>query len=245
MGQVIVVTGAGSGIGLAISRELLRRGHDVVLAGRRADALTAAADGHPHALPLAADVTSPDSVRDLFRVVADTFGRVDVLVNNAGVFGPAARIDQLGDADWRHVWETNVSGAVYCAREASTLMIGQSPPGGRIINNGSLSAHRPRPQSLAYTVTKHAVSGLTASMALDLRDHNIAVTQIDIGNAATAMTAGIGHAALQPDGSRRAESTIDAGHVATTVAHIAELPLDVAIPTITVMATAMPYAGRG
>ncbi|MBS1695564.1 MAG: SDR family oxidoreductase [Actinobacteria bacterium] len=245
MSQVVVVTGAGSGLGRETAREFLGRGHRVVLAGRRRETLVQAAGEHPQALVVPTDVTDPSSVEALFAETVRVFGRVDVLFNNAGVFGPSASVAELSDDGWRTTWQTNVDGSVFCARAAVKVMLAQTPRGGRIINNGSISAHRPRPNSLAYTVTKHAISGLTASMALDLRDLDVAVTQIDIGNAATAMTANIGVEALQANGTRMAEPTMDAAHVARTVAHIAELPLDVAVPTITVMARAMPYVGRG
>ena len=173
------------------------------------------------------------------------FGRIDVLFNNAGVFGPSAAVGEIDDEQWHATWRTNVDGALFCAREAVRVMSAQVPRGGRIINNGSLSAHRPRPRSLAYTVTKHAISGLTASMLLDLRDIDICVTQIDIGNAATSMTAGIGHQTLQADGSLAAEPTFDVTHVARAVAHLVELPLEVSVPSLTVMARGMPYFGRG
>lgn len=243
--HVVVITGAGSGLGRAAALEFLSRGHRVVLAGRRREPLAALAAEQPQALAVPTDVADPASVRALFAEVVRVFGRVDVLFNNAGTFGPAAPVGEITDGDWNTTWATNVSGSVFCAREAVNVMLAQNPHGGRIINNGSISAHRPRPRSLAYTVTKHAVSGLTASMALDLRDLGIAVTQIDIGNAATAMTAGIGARALQADGTYRAEPTIDAAHVARSIVHIAELPLEVAVPTITVMARQMPYFGRG
>jgi NAD(P)-dependent dehydrogenase (short-subunit alcohol dehydrogenase family) len=181
----------------------------------------------------------------LFAEAVSTFGRVDVLFNNAGVFGPSASIDEIEDTQWHDVWRTNVDGSVFCAREAARVMLAQLPRGGRIINNGSLSAHRPRPRSLAYAVTKHAISGLTASMLLDLRDSDICVTQIDIGNAATTMTAGFESKTPQASGSVSAEPTFDALQVARTVAHLIEMPLDVSVPSLTVMARAMPYFGRG
>jgi NAD(P)-dependent dehydrogenase (short-subunit alcohol dehydrogenase family) len=180
------------------------------------------------------DVTDSAAVRALFEQTVSSFGRVDVLFNNAGTFGPAASIADIDDEQWHGVWRTNVDGAVFCAREATRVMTAQLPRGGRIINNGSLAAHRPRPNTLAYAVTKHAISGLTASMLLDLRDLDIDVTQIDIGNAATDMTSGF-----------TAEPTIDVTHVATTIAHIVDLPVDVSVPTITVMARGMRYVGRG
>lgn len=243
--RVVVITGAGSGIGSATAEVLLAAGHRVVLAGRRPEALAAVAADHPQALAVPTDVTDSRSVEALFGAATDAFGRVDALFNNAGVFGPSATVGDIEDDDWHATWRTNVDGAVFCAREAVRVMTTQDPRGGRIINNGSLSAHRPRPRSLAYTVTKHAISGLTASMLLDLRDTEIDVTQIDIGNAATAMTAGFGHQTLQADGTLAAEPTFDSVHVARTIAQLIELPLDVSVPSLTVMARGMPYVGRG
>ncbi|TYC08751.1 SDR family oxidoreductase [Actinomadura syzygii] len=240
-----VVTGAGSGLGRAIAHALLDAGHVVVLAGRTRAALEETAAGRPRAYVVQADVTSPPSVRALFAAARDLHGRVDVLVNNAGVFGPHGAVDEVSDQAWGEVLAANVTGSFLCAREAVRVMKDQRPPGGRIINNGSLSAHVPRPRSVAYTVSKHAISGLTAALNLDLRDHGIACTQLDVGNAATAMTAGIGVQALQPDGTRRAEPTIDPVHVARSVTHVVSLPLEVNVPSLTVMARAMPYAGRG
>ncbi|MGK2853844.1 MAG: SDR family oxidoreductase [Microbacteriaceae bacterium] len=234
MSKVVVITGAGSGIGRAAARTLLDAGHQVVLAGRRHEPLAETAQGRPNASVMPTDVTDSASVRALFDTTVSAFGRVDVLFNNAGVFGPSASIADIDDDQWRSVWRTDVDGAVFCAREATRIMAGQLPRGGRIINNGSLAAHRPRPNSLAYAVTKHAISGLTASMVLDLRDVDICVTQIDIGNAATEMTSGF-----------TGEPTFDVVHVAQTIAHIVDLPLDVSVPTLTVMARAMPYSGRG
>ncbi len=234
MNKVVVITGAGSGIGRATARVLLDTGHHVVVAGRRPDQLTETARSHPNALVVPTDVTDSVAVRALFEHTVSAFGRVDVLFNNAGTFGPAASVADIDDEQWHAVWRTNVDGAVFCAREATRIMMSQLPRGGRIINNGSLAAHRPRPDTLAYAVTKHAISGLTASMLLDLRDLDIDVTQIDIGNAATDMTSGF-----------TAEPIIDVTHVATTIAHIVGLPVDVSVPTITVMARGMKYVGRG
>lgn len=245
MSKVVVITGAGSGIGRATAEVLLTAGHRVVLAGRRSEALSDAAGDHPNALTVPTDVTDPQSVAQLFTTATTAFGRVDALFNNAGVFGPSASVGDIDDEDWHTTWRTNVDGPLFCAREAVRAMTAQEPRGGRIINNGSLSAHRPRPRSLAYTVTKHAISGLTAAMLLDLRDADICVTQIDIGNAATAMTAGFGHETLQADGTLAAEPTFDSVHVARAVAHLIDLPLDVSVPSLTVMARGMPYFGRG
>ena len=243
--KVVVVTGAGSGLGRAMGARLLAEGYFVVLAGRRRDALEESAQGHEQAMVVPTDVTSSESVRALFDRVRERFGRVDVLINNAGVFGPRAAVDAIGDDEWREVLDTNVTGSLYCAREATRLMREQEPGGGRIINNGSVSAHVPRPSSVAYTVSKHAITGLTASMSLDLRGHGIACTQIDVGNASTPLLDQVGTEALQADGSLSAEATIDPVHVADTVAHIVSLPTEVSVPRITVMAREMPFAGRG
>ncbi|MET0451395.1 MAG: SDR family oxidoreductase [Mycobacterium sp.] len=245
MSKTVIVTGAGSGLGRAAVQVLLEAGHRVVLAGRRPDALVESAAGHPLARVVPTDVTDAGSVRSLFAESVSAFGRVDVLFNNAGVFGPSAAVDEIDDDAWHETWRTNVDGAVFCAREAVRVMSNQLPCGGRIINNGSLSAHRPRPRSVAYTVTKHAISGLTASMLLDLRDVDICVTQIDIGNAATAMTAGFGAEALQANGTMAAEPTFDAVHVARSLAYLVELPLEVSVPSLTIMARGMPFFGRG
>ncbi|QYB04814.1 SDR family oxidoreductase [Rhodococcus sp. USK10] len=243
--RVIVVTGAGSGIGRSIATGLLDAGHHVVLTGRTREALDQTAHGHDHALVVPTDVSSPPSVHSLFAAVAERFGRVDVLVNNAGTFGPSGAVDEIEPEDWDRTVATNLTGVFLCSREAVRMMKAQTPRGGRIINNGSLSAHTPRPASVAYTATKHAVSGLTKSIALDGRDHDICCTQIDIGNADTAMTAGISHSARQADGSMRAEPTFDPRYVADAVTRLVELPLDVTVPTLTIMASRMPFVGRG
>jgi NAD(P)-dependent dehydrogenase (short-subunit alcohol dehydrogenase family) len=249
MRRVAVVTGAGSGIGRAVTQALRRAEYRVAVAGRRGDALIETAGGSPAApgdvLLVPTDVTDPDAVRALFARVTATWGRVDLLFNNAGVFGEATPIDELTDAQWRTVIDSNLTGSFFCAREAFRTMKAQSPQGGRIINNGSLSAHIPRPHAVAYTASKHAITGLTKSISLEGRAYSIACGQIDIGNAATDLTANIGRGALQPDGSRVAEPLMDIQHVADAVLYMAELPLEANVQFLTVMATNMPYIGRG
>lgn len=198
-------------------------------------------------MTLPCDVTRADEVTDAFARVGERFGRIDLLFNNAGSFGPQARVDELSDADWQAVLAVNVTGSLLCAREAFRRMREQDPQGGRIINNGSVSAHRPRPRSAAYAITKHAVTGLTRSIALDGRPFGVTATQIDIGNAATELLAGIGDdaGALQADGSRRREPSFDVAHAARLIADVADLPLDVAVHELVVTATGMPYDGRG
>lgn len=243
--RVIVVTGAGSGLGRAMAHALLEAGHHVVLTGRSRAPLEETANGHERSVVVPADVSSVESVRDLFARVAGDYGRIDVLINNAGTFGPAGSADEIDPADWERTVAANLTGTFLCAREAMRMMKAQTPRGGRIVNNGSLSAHTPRPASAAYTATKHGVTGLTKSIALDGRDYDICCTQLDIGNAATAMTEGVGVSARQPDGSRRAEPTFDPRYVADAVVRLAELPLDVTVPFMTIMANRMPFAGRG
>jgi NAD(P)-dependent dehydrogenase (short-subunit alcohol dehydrogenase family) len=248
--RVAVVTGAGSGIGRAVTRSLLSAGYRVALAGRRGDALRETIGGADAAqsdtlVVAPTDVTDPDAVRALFAGVAATWGRVDVLFNNAGTFGHPAPIDECEDAEWRTVIDSNLTGSFFCAREAFRTMKAQDPQGGRIINNGSISAHAPRPQAVAYTASKHAITGLTRSISLEGRAYNIACGQIDVGNAATELTSGIGAGALQPDGSRLPEPLMDVRHVADAVLYMAGLPLDANVLFLTVMATGMPYVGRG
>lgn len=243
--QVVVVTGAGSGLGRAMAVALLDAGHHVVLVGRHLETLKDTAAGHDNAVVASADVSSADSVRSLFATVSDTFGRLDVLINNAGTFGPSGSVDTIDPDAWSATVAVNLTGVFLCSAEAVRIMKTQNPRGGRIINNGSISAHTPRPSSAAYTATKHGVSGLTKSISLDGRDFDICCTQIDIGNAATDMTAGIGSSALQPDGTTRPEPTFDPRHVADTVVRLVGLPLDVTVPTMTIMANRMPYVGRG
>jgi NADP-dependent 3-hydroxy acid dehydrogenase YdfG len=244
-GSVAVVTGAGSGLGRVIARALLGAGFQVALAGRRRDALEDTAAGEPAAVPLPTDVADPASVARLFGAVRETWGRVDLLVNNAGTFGPSGSIDEIAVEDWTATVGTNLTGSFLCAREAFAAMRAQQPQGGRIINNGSISAHTPRPGSAAYTATKHAITGLTKSISLDGRPYRIACGQIDIGNAATDMTAGIATGARQADGSIRPEPTFDAAHVADAVLLMARLPLDTNVQFLTITATSMPFVGRG
>jgi len=246
---VAVVTGAGSGLGRSIAGALLDAGWQVTLAGRREEALHETAEAAPgsaaSALVVPADVTSPPSVAALFEAVQRRWGRLDLLVNNAGLFGPAAGVDELDLADWRQVVDTNLTGAFLCAQHAVRMMKSQAPRGGRIINNGSISAHTPRPNSAAYTATKHAVTGLTKSLSLDGRAFDIACGQIDIGNAATELTEGFSRGVPQANGSIAAESTFDARHVADAVLYMASLPLDANVQFLTITATKMPYIGRG
>ncbi len=243
--RVAVVTGAGSGLGRVVARALLDAEYGVALAGRRADALDATADGHPDALSVPTDVGDPAAVDALFAAVTDRFGRVDLLFNNAGMFGPSGPPDEIDVQAWLDTVAVNLSGSFLCARAAFGAMRLQTPSGGRIINNGSISAHVPRPGSAAYTATKHAITGLTRSLSLDGRPYNIACSQIDIGNAATEMTSAIATGVRQADGSVRAEPTFDAAHVASTIVHMAGLPLDTNVQFITIMATTMPFIGRG
>ena len=246
---VAVVTGAGSGIGRAVSRALLERGYRVALAGRHERTLTeslvdiaAAADD---ALVVVTDVRDPASVRALFDRARDTWGRVDLLFNNAGVFGTPAPFQDVSPDDFATVVDTNVTGCFLCAQEAFRAMKDQQPQGGRIINNGSISAHVPRPYAVAYTATKHAVTGLTKAISLEGRAFGIACGQVDIGNAVTELSAGLGRGAPQADGSVKAEPMMDVSHAADAVIYMAGLPLDANVQFLTVMATNMPYIGRG
>ncbi|MEV6227707.1 SDR family oxidoreductase [Saccharopolyspora shandongensis] len=243
--RVAVVTGAGSGVGREIARALLGAGYRVALAGRRPEPLRETAQDSDAALVVPADVGDPDSVAALFDGVRDAWGRVDLLVNNAGTFGAAGSVGELSYSDWQAVVQANLTGSFLCAHHAFRVMREQDPQGGRIINNGSISAHSPRPRSVAYTATKHAITGLTKSISLDGRPYDIACGQIDIGNAATEMTAGIATGAVQADGSVRPEPTFDARHVADAVLYIAGLPLNANVQFLTVTATAMPFIGRG
>ena len=244
---VAVVTGAGSGIGRDIARTLLAAGWQVAVAGRRPSALHETVIEAPpeSVLVQPADVTDADSVATLFAAVRDRWGRLDLLVNNAGTFGPGGAVDEVSLADWQLAVATNLTGAFLCAQHAVTLMKDQDPRGGRIINNGSISAHVPRPRSVAYTATKHAMTGLTKSISLDGRAFGIACGQIDIGNAATEMTERMSQGMPQADGSVRPEPRFYAQHVADAVLYMAALPLDANVQFLTITATAMPYIGRG
>ena len=243
--NVAVVTGAGSGIGQAVGRALLDAGWSVALAGRRAAPLEETAGGADTALVVPTDVADPESVADLFAAARGEWGRVDLLVNNAGTFGPVGEVDEIPVEAWLSTVAVNLTGAFLCARAAVATMKAQDPRGGRIINNGSISAHAPRPGSAAYTTTKHAMTGLTKSLSLDGRPHGIACGQIDIGNAATDMTTGIAHGARQADGRVVSEPTFDVRHVAEAVLFMAGLPLDANVQFMTVTATTMPFIGRG
>ncbi|MFM9916782.1 MAG: SDR family oxidoreductase [Rhizobacter sp.] len=247
--RVAVVTGAGSGIGRACALALLDAGYTVVLAGRRQAALNETADAAgvnaTHALAVPTDVTDPASVVALFERVRSICGRLDLLFNNAGTGAPAVPIDELSFEQWKAVVDVNLTGAFLCTQQAFRLMKAQNPRGGRIINNGSISAHVPRPFTAPYTATKHAITGLTRSTSLDGREHDIACGQIDIGNAATDMTEAMAAGILQANGSRMSEPRMDVAHVANAVVHMASLPLSANVQFMTIMATAMPYIGRG
>src|SRR5215207_4537218 len=243
--RIAIVTGGGSGIGATVAHALAGDGWTVVIAGRRRDALEAVAATGPGLEPVPADVTDETSVRSLFDTTVERHGRVDLLFNNAGTATPPVDIDALELGAWNHVVAVNLTGAFLCTREAFRVMRQQRPRGGRIINNGSISAHVPRPGSVAYTATKHAITGLTRSTSLDGRAHDIACGQIDIGNAATELTEAIADGVLQPDGTLRPEPRMDVADVARAVLYMAELPSDANVATMTVMATKMPFAGRG
>ena len=247
--KTAIVTGAGSGIGRATAIALANEGYSVVLAGRKPDTLaetaTQAGRDGPQMLVVPTDVTVPDSVRALFETTKQTFGRLDVLFNNAGMGAPAVPLEDLTIDDWRRVVDVNLTGMFLCIREAFRLMKDQVPQGGRIINNGSISASTPRPNSAPYTATKHAVTGLTKSAALDGRKYDIACSQIDIGNADTPLTARMKEGVLQANGTTAAEPTMDVDHVARAVVYMAGLPLSANVLFMTVMATKMPLVGRG
>ena len=248
-GKFALVTGAGSGIGKAAALALARAGFHVALGGRRKDPLVAVAREIGHigrrAIAIACDVGDPDAIQAMFETIEQEFGRLDLLFNNAGANVPDTPIDELTFAQWKSVVDVNLNGAFLCAQGAFGLMKRQRPQGGRIINNGSISAHSPRPMSAPYTATKHAITGLTKCIALDGRAHDIACGQIDIGNALTAMSATQAKGRVQADGRIAAEPTMDVEEVAAAIVHMAGLPLSTNILSMTIMATKMPFVGRG
>ena len=247
--KVAIVTGAGSGIGRASALALLAAGYSVVLAGRRADALeksiAEAGNNASRALAVPTNVADPQSVASLFATTKEKFGRLDVLFNNAGTGAPAIPLEELSFEQWKNVVDINLTGSFLCTQAAIRIMKDQTPRGGRIINNGSISAHAPRPNSAPYTSTKHAITGLTKSTSLDGRKYDIACSQIDIGNALTEMAARMAKGVPQANGEIAIEPLMDVQHVANAVVHIASLPLDANIQFMTVMATKMPFVGRG
>ncbi len=247
--KIAMVTGAGTGIGKAVTLGLLREGYRVVLAGRRKellDKVVGEGGAQPgNALAVATDVSDPASVRALFAQTKATFGRLDVLFNNAGVGAPGINLEDLSYEQWKTVVDINLTGAFLCLQEAFRLMKSQDPRGGRIINNGSISAHAPRPNSAPYTASKHAITGLTKSASLDGRKYDIACAQIDIGNAATDLAARMAKGVPQANGSIAVEPLMDVQHVASAVCYMASLPLDANVQFMTVMATKMPFVGRG
>ncbi len=246
--KVAIVTGAGTGIGKAVTLALLRDGYRVALAGRRREPLeqtAAQSEDAARALVEPTDVSEAGSVQALFSRVKESFGRLDLLFNNAGIFAPGLGIDELPVEQWKAVVDINLTGSFLCAREAFRMMKAQNPRGGRIINNGSISAHAPRPNSAAYTATKHAITGLTKSISLDGRPYNIACGQIDIGNAQTEMTAPMAKGVAQANGQIAVEPLMDLTHVASAVLYMASLPIDTNVQFMTIMATKMPFVGRG
>jgi NAD(P)-dependent dehydrogenase (short-subunit alcohol dehydrogenase family) len=247
--KVAIVTGAGSGVGKASAVALLQAGWHVAFAGRRADmleqAVASAGEAASRGLAVPADVSDPEAVRRLFAKTVEAFGRVDLLFNNAGVNAPGVPVEDLTVAQWKNVVDINLTGPFLCTQEAFRVMKNQSPRGGRIINNGSISAHAPRPNSAPYTATKHAITGLTKSTSLDGRKYDIACGQIDIGNAATDMASRMANGVPQADGRIAPEPLMDVQHVAQTIVHMASLPLESNVQFVTVMATKMPFVGRG
>ena len=245
--KIALVTGAGTGIGRAIALAFLREGYSVVLAGRRIEPLESVAkeSGSDRALAVSTDVGNPDSVNALFAKIKEKFGRLDVLVNNAGVSGMGMNFEDISFEQWQNVVNINLTGSFLCAQGAVKLMKDQVPQGGRIINNGSISAHAPRPNSAPYTSTKHAITGLTKSLSLDGRKYNIACGQIDIGNAMTELSARMAKGVPQANGEIAIEPMMDAKEVANAVVHMAALPLSTNVQFMTIMATKMPFVGRG
>ena len=248
-GKVAIVTGGGSGVGRRSALALAEAGYSVAIAGRRAEMLEEtreeAGEAASRVLPVPTDIADRDAVRALFARTVESFGRLDLLFNNAGTGAPAIPIEELPYEDWKRVVNVNLTGSFLCTQEAVRTMKSQRPMGGRIINNGSISAHTPRPNSVAYTSTKHAITGLTKSTSLDGRRYGIACGQIDIGNADTPMTARMHRGVLQPDGTTATEPTFDADHVARAVVHMAGLPPDTNVLFMTIMANGMPFVGRG
>ncbi len=248
-GKVAIVTGAGTGIGKHSALALLNEGYTVVIAGRREEALLSTVAGAGNAtdrmLAVPTDVTDPDAVKALFAKTIDAYGRLDVLFNNAGTGAPAVLLEDLAYEQWTTVVDVNLTGSFLCTQEAIKIMKNQNPQGGRVINNGSISAQMPRPNSAPYTATKHAITGLTKSTSLDCRKYNIACGQIDIGNAATEMTERMGEGIIQANGEKMVEPRMHVDNVARSVVFMAGLPLDANVQFITVMATTMPYIGRG
>jgi NAD(P)-dependent dehydrogenase (short-subunit alcohol dehydrogenase family) len=247
--KVALITGAGIGIGRAAAKALLRGGYQIVLAGRNLErlqkAITDIGGSNENCLAVACDVGQPEQVKALFAALKERFGRIDVLFNNAGIGAPAIPMEDLTYEQWMNVVNANLCGAFLCSQEAIRMMKAQSPQGGRIINNGSISAHAPRPMSAPYSATKHAISGLTKTIALDGRPFNIACGQIDIGNAATEMTERMAAGIMQADQSIKVEPRMDVDHVGEAVLHMAQLPLESNILSMTIMATNMPFVGRG
>jgi len=245
MPKTIIITGAGSGIGRATAEAFLEDGYRVGLIGRRVEPLKAAANDHENALILPCDVSKPDEVDAAFDTALNAWGRLDVLFNNAGIGSFSTTVDEIPVDVWLNVVAINLTGSFLCARAAFRAMRTQTPQGGRIINNGSISAHAPRPGSAPYTSTKHAITGLTKSLSLDGRQFDICASQIDIGNALTEMAQAMTTGMPQPDGSVRPEAVMDVAHVASSVLHMASLPLDANVQFMTVMASKMPFIGRG
>ena len=248
MGKVAIITGAGTGIGKYTALALLDEGYSVTLAGRRGELLEAVVDesgAKDKIIAVPTDVGDPRAVEHLFETTRSTFGRLDLLFNNAGSGAPAIPLEELTLEQWQRVVSVNLTGAFLCTQAAFRMMKAQSPKGGRIINNGSISAHTPRPNSAPYTSTKHAITGLTKSTALDGRDHDIVCGQIDIGNALTDMTARMGQGVMQADGTRKPEPTMDVDSVVRAVVYMDSLPLDESVQSITVLASKMPFVGRG
>ena len=248
-GKIALITGAGTGVGRAAALALMKDGFDVVLAGRRKEPLEAVANEGKafgtQILIVPADVTDPAAIKALFAKVKDTFGRLDLLFNNAGVGAPAVPLEDLPYDKWKAAVDTNLTAPFLCTQEAFRIMKSQNPRGGRIINNGSISAHAPRPMTAAYTATKHAITGLTKSSALDGRAYDIACGQIDIGNAVSPLTERMADGVMQPDGTKRPEARMPAEDVGRAISYMASLPLDSNVLFMTVMATKMPFVGRG